>query len=124
MDTRYPHKIVESIEQVPEAERKHFRPLSESKARMLIDMTPEQRGAWLREHPIDRDLVQRIQREEKRHAKRKRRLGAKLKSIIGTKRDPERERTGTDVLRRAIQIVDEERTRDAGAETDGHERAL
>lgn len=74
MDTRHPHSIVPTFNEIPQNERQHYVPLSKEKAQMLIAMTPEQRGAWLKEHPIDADVVERIRREEGRSLRRLRRV--------------------------------------------------
>ncbi len=83
MDTRYPHAIVtdEEVAAMPEEVRRHFRPLTAAKARMLVAMTPEQRGAWLRANPIDSDLVERIRREERKMARKIARLREQGKEL-------------------------------------------
>lgn len=135
MDTRYPHPIVsgEEVARMPPEVQRHFRPLTKAKAAMLVGMTPEQRGQWLQANPIDRDLVERIRKEEHRMARKLRRLGAAAIPAKGSKRDPERPHTITDLVREALgdqreQREDAKRARehveqadrnDLGAETSG-----
>jgi len=73
MDTRHPHRIVDgaALAKLPEAERRHYVPLTKEKAAMLVEMTPEQRGAWLREHPCDADIVRRVQREQGKYERKR-----------------------------------------------------
>jgi len=71
MNTNYPHDIVDDIKSVPAAQRKHYRPIKPNDAKKLAAMSPEERGRWLAEHPLDAERVRRAQ--EKRARKHDRR---------------------------------------------------
>ena len=125
MDTRYPHAIVsaDEFQAMPEEVQRHFRPLTKAKAAMLVNMTPEQRGRWLQENPIDRDLVERIRREEAKMARRLKRLRAKGQELPprGSKHRSfgELVRDAIQEKREAREHVEQADRNDLGAETGG-----
>lgn len=101
---------------MPEDVRRHFRPLTKEKARLLVAMTPEQRGRWIQENPIDRDLVERIRREESKMARKLKRLRAQGRELPAR---GSKHRSFGELVRDAIQEKREQKEQgrpDAGAD--------
>lgn len=57
MNKKHPHDIVDDIKSIPAEQRRDYRPIKPNDAAKLRKMTPEERGGWLKDHPIDLDRL-------------------------------------------------------------------